>query len=125
MPAILHCTLKKLDIFGRCELVFIIVQSLLSGKQSSFGFGSGVTISMIFSSKDVSESLRSNPGCTWLKPLKESMTKCPKCGGTEIATGRISLSSGHHLWGMVFEPEGRRYLALTIMPGTPLNLDSY
>lgn len=53
------------------------------------------------------------------------ITKCFKCGGTQIAKGRVSMSSGHPLWPMVFEPGGRHFFALTIMPGTSLNPDSY
>jgi hypothetical protein len=55
----------------------------------------------------------------------QTTTKCPKCGGAEIARGRISMSTGHYLWGMVFEPEGRRFLTLSTMSGTFLNPDSY
>jgi predicted RNA-binding Zn-ribbon protein involved in translation (DUF1610 family) len=52
-------------------------------------------------------------------------TKCPKCGKTEIAKGRLSLSSGHYLSGMVFEPERRRFFTLNVMPGPYLAPESY
>lgn len=53
------------------------------------------------------------------------MTKCPKCSGNDISKGRLTLSAGHHLSGMAFEPEGRRFFTLTITPGTALHPESY
>ena len=53
------------------------------------------------------------------------LTKCLKCGGNEIAKGSLSLTGGHYLSGMVFEPEGRRFFTLTTRPGTTLNPISY
>jgi predicted nucleic-acid-binding Zn-ribbon protein len=53
------------------------------------------------------------------------ITKCPKCGGVEIAKGRLSLSTGHYLSGMVFEPESRRFFTLNVIPGTYLAPESY
>jgi hypothetical protein len=52
-------------------------------------------------------------------------TKCPKCGGIEIAKGRLTLSFGHYLSGMVFEPEGRRLFTLSVMPGSFIAPQSY
>ena len=53
------------------------------------------------------------------------ITKCPKCGGSEIAKGRITMASGGYASGMVFEPEGRCFFTLTVMLGSPLSQASY
>lgn len=45
------------------------------------------------------------------------ITKCPKCSGTEMAKGKLTLSTGHYLSGIVFEPDGRRFFTLSVMPG--------
>jgi len=53
------------------------------------------------------------------------MKKCFKCGGTQIAAGRITRSSHEFFSDIVFKPEKLRFLALTVQPGTSLDADSY
>ena len=53
------------------------------------------------------------------------MTKCLKCGGTEIARGKITRSSEEYFSDIVFEPEGLRFFTLTIQHGTKLDSVSY
>ena len=53
------------------------------------------------------------------------MTTCHKCGGTEIATGKIGRSSEEYFSDIVFEPDGMRFLALTLEHGTKLLGESY
>lgn len=52
------------------------------------------------------------------------MTKCFKCGGTEMVKGKITRSSEEYLWGMVFAPEGLLFLTLTPRHGTKLQPES-
>ena len=54
-----------------------------------------------------------------------AMTKCCKCGGTEIAKGKIRRSSEEFFSDIVFGPEGTRFFALTIEHGTKLQGESY
>lgn len=49
------------------------------------------------------------------------MTKCPKCGGTEIVHGKIE---GRDVL-VVFAPEGLSFLAVTLRHGTPIEPESY
>lgn len=53
------------------------------------------------------------------------MTKCFKCGGTEIAKGKITRSSEDYFSDIVFGPEGLRFLTVTLQHGTKLESDSY
>jgi len=53
------------------------------------------------------------------------MTKCFKCGGTEIANGKITRSSDEYFSDIVFGPEGLRFLTVTLKHGTALNPESY
>jgi len=53
------------------------------------------------------------------------MTKCLKCGGTELAKGKITRPSSAILMPVVFEPDGLRVLTFTLNHGTALQPDSY
>jgi hypothetical protein len=53
------------------------------------------------------------------------MTKCFKCGGTDITKGQISRSMKEYFSDLVFAPDGLRFLAATINCGTRLEPDSY
>jgi len=53
------------------------------------------------------------------------MTKCFKCGGTEIAKGKITRSSDEYFSDIVFGPEGLRFLTVTLNHGTKLHPESY
>ncbi len=53
------------------------------------------------------------------------MTKCFKCGGTEIVRGKISRSSQEYFSDLVFEPEGLRFFTLTLQHGTRMEPVSY
>ncbi len=53
------------------------------------------------------------------------MTKCFKCGGTEIVRGKISRSSQEYFSDLVFEPEGLRFFTLTLQHGTTMDPVSY
>ena len=53
------------------------------------------------------------------------MTKCFKCGGTEIVKGKITRSSEDYFSDIVFGPEGLRFLTLTSRHGTKLQPESY
>jgi predicted nucleic-acid-binding Zn-ribbon protein len=53
------------------------------------------------------------------------MTKCFKCGGTEIAKGKIRRSSEEFFSDIVFGPEDIPFLTLTLKRGTRLQPESY
>jgi hypothetical protein len=53
------------------------------------------------------------------------MTTCFKCGGTEIAKGKIRRWIGEIYPGTVFEPDDLRFLTLTLERGTKLQDESY
>jgi len=53
------------------------------------------------------------------------MTTCFKCGGTEIAKGKIRLSSEEFFSDIVFGPDGLSFLTLTLDRGTKLHKESY
>ena len=53
------------------------------------------------------------------------MTKCPKCGGVEIAKGKLTRSSDEFLSDIVFGPDGLRFLTVTLKHGTPLQPESF
>jgi hypothetical protein len=53
------------------------------------------------------------------------MTKCYKCGGSEIARGKIRRSSYEYFSDIVFGPDNLRFLALTLERGTKLAETSY
>ena len=53
------------------------------------------------------------------------MTNCPKCGGAEIAKGKIRRSSEEFFSDIVFGPDDLRFLTLTIERGTKLHPESY
>ena len=53
------------------------------------------------------------------------MKKCFKCGSTEIVPGRISENNERMFSAAQFEPEGLRFLALTMRHGTLLDLESF
>ena len=53
------------------------------------------------------------------------MTTCYKCGGTEIAKGKIRRSSEEFYSDIVFGPDDLRFLTLTLERGTKLQGDSY
>jgi hypothetical protein len=48
------------------------------------------------------------------------MTKCLKCGGTEIIQGKVE---GYQ--NAIFAPEGLRYLTVTLNHGTMIEPESY
>ncbi len=52
------------------------------------------------------------------------MRKCFKCGGEDIARGKIYLRSDS-LVNTVFEPNGLRFFSLTYKHGTDLGKESY
>ena len=53
------------------------------------------------------------------------MTKCFKCGGVDIATGKLSRPNDELFPEVRFEPRGLRFLALTMRHGTRLEAESY
>ena len=53
------------------------------------------------------------------------MTKCFKCGGTEIAKGKIRRSSEEFFSDIVFGPDTARFLTLALEHGTKLHSESY
>jgi len=53
------------------------------------------------------------------------MTKCNKCGGTEIVKGKITRSSDEFFSDIVFGPDDLRFLTLTLKHGTPLQPESF
>jgi len=54
------------------------------------------------------------------------MTKCLKCGGTEIAKGKLRRSSEELFSDIIFSPDAPiRFLALTFSRGTTLEPESY
>ena len=53
------------------------------------------------------------------------MTTCLKCGGTELAKGKIKRSIDEFFSDIVFGPDGLRLLTLTLKHGTPLKQESY
>ena len=58
--------------------------------------------------------------------LGQTMTKCFKCGGTEIAKGEISASGNKGLLSQTtFQPDGLRFLTFTLSNGTTLQRESY
>ncbi len=54
-----------------------------------------------------------------------AMTTCFKCGGTEIAKGKIMLWAGQSHWSNVFGPDGLRLLTTALGRGTKLEDESY
>src|SRR4051812_11418723 len=54
-----------------------------------------------------------------------AMLTCLKCGGTEIAKGKIRRSSEEYFSDIVFGPDDLRFLTLTTKRGTKLQGDSY
>lgn len=53
------------------------------------------------------------------------MTKCLKCGSTEIVKGRITRSGDEFFSDIVFRPNGLRFLAIALKYGTALWPVSY
>jgi hypothetical protein len=53
------------------------------------------------------------------------MTTCFKCGGVEIAKGKIRRSSEEFFSDIVFGPDGIGFLSFTIEHGTKLQGESY
>lgn len=53
------------------------------------------------------------------------MTKCFRCGGTEIAKGKITRSSEDYFSDIVFGPDDLRFLTVTLKYGTQLQPESY
>jgi hypothetical protein len=53
------------------------------------------------------------------------MPKCLKCGGTEIAKGRIRRSWEELFSDIVFGPDNVRFLTLSTKSGTKLAPESY
>src|SRR5436189_3655963 len=54
-----------------------------------------------------------------------AMTTCIKCGGTEIAKGKIRRSSEEYFSDIVFGPDDLRFLAFAVDSGTKLQGESY
>lgn len=53
------------------------------------------------------------------------MTKCFKCGATEIVKGKICISASEYFPEYFFKPDGLRFLAVTLRAGTGLDPESY
>ena len=53
------------------------------------------------------------------------MTKCCKCGGTEIVTGKIKTSRDSGLRDTFFLPDHLRFLTATLGKGVRLYRESY
>lgn len=53
------------------------------------------------------------------------MTKCFRCGGTELVKGKITRSNQEYFSDIAFGPDGLRFLALTLQHGTNLRPESY
>jgi hypothetical protein len=53
------------------------------------------------------------------------MTKCFKCGGTEIAKGKITRSKEEFFSDIVFGPDGIRFLTFALRQGTQFQPESY
>ena len=51
--------------------------------------------------------------------------KCFRCGGTEIAKGKIQRDSKEYFSDVIFAPNGLRFLALTFTHGVCLAPESY
>jgi hypothetical protein len=53
------------------------------------------------------------------------MTKCLKCGGTDITKGKIRRSSEEFFSDIIFGPEKLRFLTVALQHGTKLEPESY
>ena len=52
------------------------------------------------------------------------MTKCYKCGGTEIAKGKITV--GYQSFStLVFQPEGLKFFSFSLLQGTEMGSESF
>jgi len=58
-------------------------------------------------------------------PDQSPQQKCCKCGGTQIASGKIRSTSHDPLSDVIFRPDRIRFLALTMAHGTPIDTVSY
>src|SRR6266516_6768038 len=54
-----------------------------------------------------------------------AMTTCFKCGGAEIAKGKIRRSTEEYFSDIVFGPDDLRFLTVTFERGTKLQGESY
>jgi len=56
---------------------------------------------------------------------ESKVTRCFRCGGSEIAKGSVQRDSKEFFSDVIFAPDGLRFLALTFTHGTGLRRESY